>query len=293
MLGYLSRKGRIHVWGTGLLCTLSVGCVSPDPAPESVDDLFKDYWEAMDALDQERLAELAALAPTLVDVAALSDKHVEGVLTPLTEPHQALVDLRAPADDDGTWTLPAIDAASGIMLLNAYSCDPAHLGRLLSYQDQLALYPDYTSYDRSFVGGSRADFLSGATDALEWQVDLAATRAGASYTSFLEGRMVRAELPEAPVEGVNFTGDHYWITRTTIPWPARFKRDNFSFTQDYQLEIYLPIDGQIVHLYAVWREAVLLGLGMDSAASQQLTLGALKSWDDDTEKLCEAGLPAD
>lgn len=81
--------------------------------------------------------------------------------------------------------------------------------------------------------------------------------------------------------------------RTFMPEPAEFEGDSKSLDQDYQLEVYYErASGEILHAYGLWREADFGVAGtMETEGIQRLLLNNLRSWDDETEKLCEEGRP--
>ena len=264
------------------------GCAPVEEAPADLDALLRRTWVDFHTASDDDLATLATQAFDLLDPSARAEADLTGRQSRLDAADQALVDLAAPPSDDGTWTLPDIEAAAPIFLVKRFPCGLDALARILSEPDQLALYPEYETYTRTYTEGTVASFRDGDIDALGWEVALSANYAGLiKYAQDLRGRMRRVPLPE----GGPWTGSHFLMTRTYIPWPAQFEQDANAFVQDYQIETFLPLDGDIVHLYGVWRETRLIGQTLEGDGLANIMLNGLADWDDTTAEHCAAGRP--
>ncbi len=277
---------------------------APPPASADalpLDALFEEIWHAFHDADDARLATLAWEATRTVDVAALADARVDGFLeTRLTADMQARVPLTAPPEDDGSWSLPDPAAARPLFLLNRYACDIPQLTEILIHLAQDELYDDYDTYARTYTL-PEAPFRDGTAPDIGWKADATAQYFPVGgYAQTLFGDLRRVALPEAVPEGAPegaalppWTPGDFLVTRTFLPFPADFEKPNNHFVQDYQLEVYIPWEGgDILHLYAVWREFSVGGFGdMEGDVIPRLTLNGLYDWDVTTEDLCAEGRP--
>jgi hypothetical protein len=260
--------------------------VDPE-APDSISDLLDGFWLGWEA-EPGGLDALVAAFPDIVDPEPLLAGHRTGGQRPFTSAHQAVVDLYPPPDDDGSWSRPDPAAATPAFLVNRYRCDLDQLARILVHLDQDALYNAYDAYTRRYTTDFGA-WERGERDDVAWEVDLTASGFGlGSYDERLLGGVRRLPIPDDVVG--DFPMRELLVARTWIPYPARGSQ--IDFRQDYQLEIYVPWgEGEILHLYGLWRE---LTTGFGSFADgvvQTVTLSNLVSWDETTERLCAEGRP--
>ncbi len=260
------------------LCALAFGCKKVEPAPKALDRLFPWFFENIDQADDEQLAEGFRNLHKAGEVDAL-DELVDGSLSDLDPEALGSAEVEAPEPSK----------AAGVYMLRRLRCSLPQLERVLAHQAQDELYPDaYDTYDRSFTT-DRAAYMGGDEDLLRWDVDYTATILGKSYESKVIGALRR--IPKIDAEQSPF-GDTL-VARAHIPEPAVFEKDSTSLRQDYQIEMYYPVGkGEVLHAYAIWREADFgAGINSDSEGSQRLLLNNLDSWDKETEALCEAGRP--
>ncbi|HMV68031.1 MAG TPA: hypothetical protein PKA64_14385 [Myxococcota bacterium] len=265
----------------GSIVLLLAACRAVDEAPQDLDAVLHDAWWAYDGAGDLGAAAEALIA--LADPDALLDEPVDGTQSRLTATELTRVDLRAPPDDDGTWRLPDPALARPIFLLNRFTCDLDQLERVLIHLDQDALFEAYDAYSRSYTSDDAA-FRDGATDVLTWEAVASASYFGAgSYTETLDGGVRRFDL----AAGRGLAG------RTWIPFPAHNDGGAIQLRQDYQIEVYVPWgDGDVLHLYGVWRELDLGALGtMEKDTVARVTLNNLAAWDDKVEALCADGVP--
>ncbi|MCB9681006.1 MAG: hypothetical protein H6733_05995 [Alphaproteobacteria bacterium] len=257
--------------------------------PDSVSDVLALFWNRAFDADRPDLDVAVQAMLDQLDEDALADDHAEGGQRRLTADDLGAVDLFAPEDDDGTWAMPDPDLARPVFIATRYTCDLDTLQGLLIARDQLALYDEaYETYARTYTT-SDADFVAGTADALSWSVTLTSSYPGAgSFTEDLLGGIRRAPLPA--LEGVDPAADSYLVTRTWLPFPAARDNDAIAFDQDYQLEIYVPWgDGEIVHLYGIWRQLDTPFGDFEGDLVSRLTVNNLVRWDDQTETLCAEG----
>lgn len=252
-------------------------------APDSISDVLEALWlgypEATDAtmgVAQEALFDL-------VDVDGLLDGHEEGGQRRFEAPHLEVVDLFAPPDDDGTWSLPDPQAARPLFIVTRFTCSLPALEAVLVARNQHEQYEGaYLTYDRRYTSDA-SSFTSGSSDTLTWEVDLRSTYPLAGeFTEYLLGGIRRLDLPTDTA----WAGPEALLTRTWLPYPAARDNDGIDFRQDYQLELYLPYgDDEIVHLYGMWRQ-LSTPFGDFEGSIARLTLTNLVGWDDRTEELC-------
>lgn len=240
-----------------------LACKKVEPAPADLDGLLHWFWTEYESGQDEALLEGVGNALSIVDVEALAQEVEDGSISRLSEDEAALVGV---TDRD-----PAL--AVGLYLLNVFDCSMDELEPVLWEPDQASLYQDvYESYVRTFTS-SQEDFASGAVDTLSWEVIYSVDSLG-YYVAETVGGLRR--LPEGAL-----------LQRTYMPQPADYEGDGKSFDQDYQIEIYIEQpQGQMLHLYGLWREADY-GLGtLDNESVQRILLNNLAKWDDSTEAAC-------
>lgn len=286
---------RVAIVTASALALLATACKPLEKAPPDLDTVLHTLWDETGDGSDEALATAAFDLATLSDAEALARQHEEGSQSRLTEAQLDEVDLYPPDDDDGSWTRPDPAMARPMYLYNAFDCERSVLERDLSAPHQDRLYPgNYDSYERRYTSDREA-FLAGEADTVTWEVDLTASNiATGSYAERLIGGLRRVPLADPPeatsADAPRIDDTHALVARTWIPYPADFDNDNRSFTQDYQIEIYLPVpDGRMVHLYGIWREMDLGSLGdMEGDAIPQITLNNLLAWDRQTADNCDS-----
>jgi hypothetical protein len=259
-----------------LWLTVLVACKKVEEAPEELDALASYLWTAYDS-DEATLADAADNLHQALRGDQL-DATEDGLLSPLT---------RADAQAVGLDRDPK--AAVGLYIAGVMGCTLPELEEILSHPDQDELYPgSYVSYDRK-LRSDRDDFLKGRTQEVRWDVTYEASILGAEFEASLTGGLRRV----VPAEGVPAVGP-VLFGRFHAPAPARFPEGSArSIDQDYQLEAwYERAPGEVVHFYAMWREADFGGgFTTEDEGIQRIILNNMDAWDKDTVKLCEGGLP--
>jgi hypothetical protein len=256
--------------------SLTFGCKKVEPAPAELDALFHYVWDGYDAGEDEVLHEAIRNLDAAVDGASV-DGPADGSLTPLSDEQGALVGVtdRSPT------------AAAGVYLVNLIRCDLGALEQILTEPAQDQLYEGtYESYSRDYHGDIDG-FLQGADHTLSWDVTYTASVLGAGYTASLDSSLRRVVAMD---DETSPWGD-VMLARAYLPEPAEFDSDNKTLDQDYQLEAYWQrAPGEIVHAYAVWRQADWgAGFTSDDDGIQRLMLNALADWDETTDELCASG----
>lgn len=272
-----------------VLLVCLVGCKKVEPAPTDLNGVLHALWAGYEADDDATIEANATVLEQITNEHALLDAAVDGTQERFTADELAVVDLHAPPDDDGSWTLPDPALARPIFMVNRFSCAMDQLERVLIDLDQMGLFGGYDAYSRTYTS-SADDYLAGTVPDLTWQAVIQASYPIAGkYEETLDGGVRRVALSaESP-----FAGPEALLARTWLPFPATNLDGAIDFRQDYQLELYLPWgDGEIIHLYGIWREIGLGALGsMESDAVARVTLNNLATWDDKIEVLCAEGRP--
>jgi hypothetical protein len=274
-----------------LSLVLALGACKPiQEAPENLDDALHALWDLYPEGADEDIAIVTDALPLLVDLEALEDKATDGTQSRLVDEDLDRVDLFAPDDDEGTWARPDAASARPLFLLNVFQCTRAQLEPLLYALDQQSQYGSYDDYSRTYT--SDIDAFVGGAPTITWTADASASNiATGSYSQVLHGGLRRVPMRAFDADDAQaglFDDSHFLLARTWIPFPADTERDNVSFDQDYQLEAYLPLtEGRMLHLYGVWRQMDLGGLGdMENDSVARITLNGLLDWDKTTEALC-------
>lgn len=274
-----------------LLMLVAGACRPLDEVPEDLDEAVHAFWTAFPE-GPEASANLLVPLESVSDEASLEDGYFDGELSPLSREQQGLVTLR-PADgvsDDG-WTPPDPVLASPMLFYNRFPCTPERMLEILVEPDQNGLYATYDDYERRFDDG-HDEFVSGSRDTSGWEGTIEATIPVPSKATYIYG--FRAEILRMTVpDGHPSAGQTAYVVRNWMPSPASWDNENRSFSQDYQLEIYVPWEGDILHVYGMWREmwvGDLLGqrLDMTNAAFIQTMRGQLVKWDKTTAEHCAA-----
>lgn len=252
---------------------VAMACKQVEPAPPELEEVLHRVWQRYDDGSDGELARAVADLEIAVDGEDLTESF-DGTVSRLTAGEVALVGV---TDRD-----PAL--AAGVFLVNAFDCEAGLLEEILSYPDQSELYEGvYSAYARTF-DTPRDSWLAGTDDRVDYDIVYTASMLGAVYEATSRGALRRIDDPER---------GSAVIQRSYMPEPGRFEGDaNKSMDQDYQLELYLPSGGRVVHVYGMWRQADFgSGFDMEGETSQRLLLNNLLDWDHDTAELCAAGLP--
>lgn len=243
-----------------------------DEAPQDLDGAMRAAWTGFEGADEEQAAALVDTLHGLVGGDTL-EKDSRGALTPLTVADLADVTL-SPGQDPAD--------APGMLLVNPMACDLDALAALLVDLDQDTLYPGvYLEYERVHDDDPEA-FLSGETDRLSWVSDMRVELLGAEYTEQVQGAIRRVEGGARP-----FLWARTWLTA-----PAVFVDSDWTFEQDYQIELFwerAPWD--LVHAYGIWREMDVGGLSAEDEGFVNITLNNMVDWDAQTVALCGEGSP--
>ncbi len=264
---------------------LQTAACKVEAAPANTDELFHRLWAAFPVEAGINVDPLVASVPDVIDVDALIDDHEQGGQTPLSPDEIAGLPF---TDADGQPTdAPDPSLATPLYVIDRFGCAADRLEEILTFPDQNAIYETYDSYERRFHEDRQA-FLDGDIDVLTWDGTIAVTTFPLNYEYDF-----RTELRRIPVgEEAGVPGNVVWMTRNFLPTPADWHGSDGYFKQDYQLELFLPVEGgDIVHLYPVWRELMALGQTLDNDAAAGINFGQTISFDKKTADTCVNGLP--
>ena len=265
-MAMLTAHGRGIV--AGMLLTALLACVDPHetPAPPTLDEFLHQTWVDYAASDVARLGELTELEAPTLDPAEFP---MQGTYSDITAGETALVALEWEADPS---------AATGFFLVDTMDCSSDELMTALTNPNQDEVYTgNYTAYEREFTADID-DFLGGEIDILTWEttytVDLGPFGA---YDTFVHGGAIRLDID----------GETGFATRTWAPNPATTATEGLSLSQDYQIEVYFPGDGGMIHVYGMWRQFQLNAEStQDSPDLGNIILSGMNSYFDDTSVYC-------
>ncbi|MBK9367169.1 MAG: hypothetical protein IPN01_12775 [Deltaproteobacteria bacterium] len=243
-----------------------------DAAPQDLDGAMHAAWTGFDAMEDDEAAALVDTLHALVGGDTL-DEDSRGALSPLVV--EELAGLTPSPDQD-----PA--DAPGMLLVNPMACALEDLAAALIHLDQDELYPGvYLEYERVHDGDGEA-FLAGETDRLGWVSDMRVEILGAEYTEQVRGDIRRVSSGARP----------FLWARTWLTGPAEFVDSDWSFEQDYQIELFWErAPGELVHAYGIWREMNVGGLSAEDEGFVNVTLNNMVDWDEQTVALCAEGRP--
>lgn len=266
------------------MLVLQTAACKVEEAPATTDELFHRLWAAFPVEAEVDMDLLVASVPDVVDLDALRDDHEQGTQTPLSP--DEIADLPF-VDADGAPTAPPDPAlATPLYVIDRFPCAGDRLEEILTFPDQNAIYGTYETYERRFRDDRQA-FLDGDTDVLVWDGTIEVSNLIKYSYDF------QTELRRIPVgEDLDVPGNVVWMTRNILPTPADWKGSDGYFKQDYQLELFIPVEGgDLVHLYPVWRELMALNMTLDQPGAATINFNQTISFDKTTAKTCEDGLP--
>lgn len=254
-------------------------CKPVEEGPRDLSTALHDIWALYpEGADDELQAAVDDLSQ-VIDMEALAEGFLDGAQTRLESAELGVIEMEH--DPDPTLATP-------LYTVTRFACTVAQLQAIIVHADQDSLYPGvYDSYERTFSTDEIA-YLSGETHTVAWSSEIAATIfAAGSYEE-----TIRAGARRIPVDPATWGQDAIILSRTWLPSPAVWSRENRSFAQDYQIEVFFPVGDDLVHTFGMWREMDLGGLGSsEDTAVQRLTVNNMAKWDDNTATLCAESRP--
>ena len=249
---------------------LLVGCRQIEPAPSELQDLMQFFFTDFETAEDATMAEAFRNLDAAVGGADL--EYQEGFVEAL--PREA-------TDATGYAHADPADAI-GLFIVNPVSCTMDQMVELITMKDQIGTYGTYESLDRTWVE-TVEEFARGNSPTGMWSDDF-------HYKNGLLKIDYTATTEAWPVDsnqrGYESVGRH----ARHAPGhggPRTDAEDDHSYPQDWRSEVYYErSDGQIVHLAAMWREAVFGNLSHEDELAQRTLLNGLKDWDDASTTAC-------
>lgn len=263
-----------------LLILAFLGCASPHPAPEALQEVLPWMFQHWDEAADEEIAKYFVQmegAATPVN----NENPMKGTIGNLQAENVAKYNLDPGVHD--------VSKARGVFIFNAFKCSLHQLERVLIDRDQTNLYPDqYLGYERIYSTNAD-DYKARKTNFLRWQTNLTASKTVATLTETLEGGV--RFIPDLGKEKSPYGAAI--VQWTLMPNPASLDDPSYFWKQDYQIEMYTErAPGEILHAYGMWRQVYVTSLfdsNTDGFVSR--VTGALIDWDKMTEDDCAAGRP--
>jgi hypothetical protein len=246
--------------------------------------MLSDAWRAFDEEGDEALVAAVEDALGLFDVEALG--RVDGGHDPLSR--EDLTGLTFTTPDGEPTDAPDPSGARALYLVDRLGCSLEAYERILVHPDQNELYGKYDAYSRTY-DIDRERFTSGRTDRISWSGEIVTSiPLNGAYTYRFRSETRRFLVPE----GLGLPAGPAFASRTWLPFPAAWDAGDNSFDQDYQLELFVPLDdASLLHVYPVWRQMKTSIGDMDTPFVASTTLLQMGLWDDQTTRLCEEGRP--
>ncbi len=259
-----------------LAVSLLLSACKVEPAPEDLDGLAHWFWQHLDDEDSAALQEGAVNLYAALDGASFEGP-LYGTISTLSIEELGLV---GHGDESNA-------EVYGVILANDMDCSTAGLEYQIYSPDQAEMHPStYVSYDRVYTT-DRDAYEARENDWLEWQSRYVVEGLGANYSATINGGLrYVADLDDHEY------GGPVLVARGVLDEPAPFgDSDTRGIFQDYQLEIYFPMDtDRTMHVYAVWREMVYLSSATFGDGNvQDFTLEGLYAWDEDAMDYCGVG----
>ncbi len=245
-------------------------------APESIDALARWYWVNYDDLTDEEVLDGVQNLDAEVTTLLRQDKMpLKAKLDGLTKDDIAHLPLPP-------GTNPSL--AQGLVVVTTMPCTLEQVETIFIGDDFASSFPDvYDSYAREYLT-SFDDYVARTSSELAWTTTYQATLIGDPYTSEVSGEarwvpaMDREEGPPGPA----------LLSRSVLMKPASFAADsNKSMPQDYQIDLYYERSpGEVVHMFAVWRQMNVGTLTTDDDILVNVMLANFVEWDQRMSKLC-------
>ncbi len=252
---------------------LSTGCRQIDPAPAELGAISNFFFTDFETAEDETMAEAVRNFDALVDGGNL--EYQEGFLDALP---------RDATDATGYDHADPADAV-GLFMVNPIACTMDQMVELVTMKEVVETYGVYESFDREWTSDIDGFRSMDAIDAT-WMDDFhyKSGLLGIDYTATTDGagrwvpELDEEQTPWGPI----------LLTRRSMIEPAVNADGKDEYPQDWRAEVYYErSNGQIVHLAAMWREAVFGTLSSEDELAQRTMLNGLKDWDKDSDKACE------
>jgi hypothetical protein len=144
----------------------------------------------------------------------------------------------------------------------------------------MTLYPEnYLAYARAYTTDVEA-YVARDARAIRWDTDYTVQIGPWQYRSAVLGGAHRTpDGDDGP----------YLLSSTVMIEPAEAVEGDVVFDVDYQIEVFYPHEGGMVHAFGMWRSFAVGDLSTEDDGVADLILGGLQGWDADTTAICAEG----
>jgi hypothetical protein len=271
---------------TAVVAALSVGTLDcrARQASSGIDALAHTYWSKYDTLtDEEVLAGVRDLDAQVTTLERQKKMPLKVKVTALEA--QEIAGLALPPGKD-----PA--RGQGMLVITVIPCTLLDVEKIVTGTDFQRNFPDiYNSYVRSYAS-SLDDYYARRASKVAWSTTYESTLLGDSFRATVPGEA--RWIPQAASAGASSGATAVaprgpaLIDRALLPEPATFlSATSKSFTQDYQVDVYYErAAGQVVHLFADWREMNAGTFSTNDEAFITISLSNFVDFDTRLAKLC-------
>ena len=268
---------------TTLSASLGAGCAAE--APEGIDNLARflfDRFEPAEGLD------LAAQETELRDAAIKLEAELQAQSVTLESPFTGTLKDLEVEDVEGLEGVgdraKDVGLAQGFALANLTNCTLQNEINLVMSNRAMEIHPDvYESYEKDF-DDDHASFRDGDVDFMTWTTSykILTPPVCSAYAATLRAGGRR-------IPGQDGSGDIF-MTRVHLLEPADFYGEGSSFDLDFQMELYYERDGELGHLYTMWRRMVLGPVDNSSELFISQTLSGFVDFENRVDAACVEGL---
>jgi hypothetical protein len=250
----------------------AIGCKEITPAPQEQEALMQFMFTEFEDASDETMAEAFRNFDEAVDGANL--EYTEGIVANLSQ-----------EDTDRTGYTHANPANGvGLFIINPVACTLDQMVDLVTMKDQVGTYGTYEEFSRTW-GADVSAFQEEESLTASWEDDFRYINGllGIDYVANTEG--TGRWIPQIDDETTPW--GRMLLTRRVMTAPATMDKEDHSYPQDWRVEAYYErSSGQLVHMAAMWREAVFGSLSHDSELTQRTLLNGLKDWDTASDEAC-------
>lgn len=252
-----------------LALAVVLAACGPDPAPADLDGLARWFWLNFPTASDEEIGEAVGKLHVAIDGANLDEELTVGVahLHPEDVEH---VGMGGKGD---------LAFARGMCMVAPTPCTMARLEELSIALDQKGLFGGYEAYTRAYTTDVEA-YKRREEKILAWTTDYTIDNAGVRYDAHVlgEARFVTEVPGKSP---------HTYLQRAWLTEPAKFNNPDDFFRQDYQIIVtYEKQPGQLVRLFALWRDMTFAGFNTEEDFMVSFTLSGLVQTNDKIVELC-------
>ena len=98
-------------------------------------------------------------------------------------------------------------------------------------------------------------FAGGDCDEAQWEAEIQQEQSLLNVTYDLNLRSGLRRVDAVPASDDSADPEQARLTRTFMLGPAVMSNNAFAFAQNYQLELIVPHEGGLFHMYALWYDA--------------------------------------